>query len=147
MTALWAISTINWNYLRFSHTCFARRKVREISKCCRNCSQGGYSYFTFVSTFLTQKQQIKQQQNNTRDPNESCSGLKSKSLYFLTHDPDDGNSFDARSINGLSFHLGHFASTVAFTFSSQKLKWRFCNDRSLTTTNFVPSFSRLKNDS
>ena len=26
-------------------TCFARRKVREIIICCRNCSQGSYSYF------------------------------------------------------------------------------------------------------
>ena len=46
--ALWAIFTTNWNLPRFSPTCFARRKVREISICCRNCSQGRCSYFDFT---------------------------------------------------------------------------------------------------
>ena len=44
---MWAVITTNLNLPRFSPTCFAQRKVREISKCCRNCSQGSYSYFTF----------------------------------------------------------------------------------------------------
>ena len=42
--ALWAISSTNWNLPLFSPTCFARRKVREISIWCRNCSQGSCSY-------------------------------------------------------------------------------------------------------
>ena len=45
ITALWAISITNWNLSRFFPTCFARREVREISICCRNYSQGSYSYF------------------------------------------------------------------------------------------------------
>ena len=44
-TALWAISTTNWNLPRFSPTCFARRKVGEISICCTNFSRGSYSNF------------------------------------------------------------------------------------------------------
>ena len=44
-TALWAMSTTNWNLALYSHTCFARTKVRKISICCRNCSQGSCSYF------------------------------------------------------------------------------------------------------
>ena len=44
-TALWAISTTNWNLVCFSPTFFARRQVREMSICSRNCSQGSCSYF------------------------------------------------------------------------------------------------------
>ena len=44
---MWTISTTNWNLPRFSPTCFARRKLWEISTCCRNYSQGRCSYFDF----------------------------------------------------------------------------------------------------
>ena len=39
------ISTTNWNFARFSSACLARRKVREISICFRNYSQGSCYYF------------------------------------------------------------------------------------------------------
>ena len=44
---MWAISTTFWNFPLFFPCETGRRKAREISKCCRNCSQGSYSYFTF----------------------------------------------------------------------------------------------------
>ena len=42
---MWAIFKTNWYLLCLFPTCFAKRKVREISICCRNCSHGSYSYF------------------------------------------------------------------------------------------------------
>ena len=55
INALWAISATFWNYPRFSPCETGGRKAREISICCRNFSQGSYSFFTFplkTTTFL-----------------------------------------------------------------------------------------------
>ena len=41
------MSTTNWIFPHFSPTCFAQRRVREISFYCRYCSQGSCSYFYF----------------------------------------------------------------------------------------------------
>ena len=50
----WVLSI--WNFPRFSPTFFARRKTREISKRCRNCSQDSYSNFNFpIETFHPSK--------------------------------------------------------------------------------------------
>ena len=46
-TALWTISTTNWSFPHFSPCETGGRKVREISICCRNCSQGSCSCFDF----------------------------------------------------------------------------------------------------
>ena len=44
---MWAISTTNWNFPHFSPCETGGRKAREISICCRNCSQGRCSYIDF----------------------------------------------------------------------------------------------------
>ena len=47
ITALWVISTTFWNFPHFSPCETGGRKPREISICCRNCSQGSCSYSDF----------------------------------------------------------------------------------------------------
>ena len=50
---MWAISTTNSNFPQFSRCETGGKKWREISICCRNCSQGNCSYFDFPLTITT----------------------------------------------------------------------------------------------
>ena len=106
---MWAISTTNCNLARFSPTCFARRKLREISICGRNCSQGSCSYFDFpLSCWNTNLREACE--NQARYPLCLAGGFRRNSrrnaLWSHHNNRQQARSKNARKIKSVSrrFH-------------------------------------------